>query len=98
MAKISIHQGKLSVPENPTIPFIRGDGTGPDIWAASVRVFDAAVQKAYSGKRKIFWLEVFAGEAAEKKFNNTLPDETVTAFQEYLVGLKRTLTTPVGKG
>ncbi len=98
MAKISIQNGKLNVPDNPTIPFIRGDGTGPDIWAASVRVFDAAVQKAYGGKRKIEWMEVWAGEAAFKKFNNWLPDETVTAFQEYLVGIKGPLTTPVGKG
>src|SRR5438552_1455335 len=98
MAKISIHGGELNVPDNPTLPFIRGDGTGPDIWAASVRVFDAAVQKAYGGKRKIEWLEVFAGETAFKKFNNWLPDETVTAFKEYLVGIKGPLTTPVGKG
>src|SRR5882672_7355711 len=98
MAKISIHNGRLNVPENPTIPFIRGDGTGPDIWAASERVFDAAVKKAYGGKRKIEWLEVFAGETAFKRFNNWLPDETVKAFQDYLVGIKGPLTTPVGKG
>ncbi len=98
MAKISISNGKLSVPNNPTLPFIRGDGTGPDIWAASVRVLDAAVAKAYSGKRKIEWLEVFAGEESFKKFNNWLPDETVKAFQDYLVGIKGPLTTPVGKG
>jgi isocitrate dehydrogenase len=98
MAKISIHGGKLSVPENPTLPFIRGDGTGPDIWAAAERVFDAAVKKAYGGKRKVEWLEVFAGETAFKKFNNWLPDETVKAFQDYLVGIKGPLTTPVGKG
>jgi isocitrate dehydrogenase len=98
MAKISIQNSKLAVPDNPTIPFIRGDGTGPDIWAASVRVFDAAVAKAYAGKRKIEWLEVFAGETAFKKFNNWLPDETVTAFKDYLVGIKGPLTTPVGKG
>jgi isocitrate dehydrogenase len=98
MAKISIHGGKLTVPENPTLPFIRGDGTGPDIWAASERVFDAAVKKAYGGKRKVEWLEVFAGETAFKKFNNWLPDETVKAFQDYLVGIKGPLTTPVGKG
>ena len=98
MAKISIQHGKLNVPDNPTIPFIRGDGTGSDIWAASVRVMDAAVQKAYGGKRKIEWLEVFAGEAAFKKFNNWLPDETVKAFQDFLVGIKGPLTTPVGKG
>jgi isocitrate dehydrogenase len=98
MAAISIQGGKLVVPNNPTIPFIRGDGTGPDIWAASERVFDAAVQKAYNGKRKIEWMEVFAGEAAFKKFDNWLPDETVAAFSQYLVGIKGPLTTPVGKG
>jgi isocitrate dehydrogenase len=96
--KISILNGKLIVPENPILPFIRGDGTGPDIWAASVRVFDAAVQKAYGGKRKISWFEVFAGEAAKNKFNNWLPDDTVAAFKEYLVGIKGPLTTPVGGG
>ena len=96
--KISIQNGKLNVPENPILPFIRGDGTGPDIWAASVRVFDAAVQKAYGGKRKISWFEVFAGEAAKNKFNNWLPDDTVDAFKEYLVGIKGPLTTPVGGG
>jgi len=96
--KISISAGKLSVPENPVIPFIRGDGTGPDIWAASVRVFDAAVQKAYGGKRKISWFEVFAGEESFKRFNNWLPDDTVDAFKEYLVGIKGPLTTPVGGG
>jgi isocitrate dehydrogenase len=98
MAKISVEHGKLNVPENPTLPFIRGDGTGPDIWAASERVFDAAVKKAYGGKRKIEWMEVFAGETAFQKFNNWLPDETVKAFQDYLVGIKGPLTTPVGKG
>jgi isocitrate dehydrogenase len=98
MAKISIQNGKLTVPDYPTIPFIRGDGTGPDIWAASERVFDAAVKKAYGGKRKIEWMEVFAGETAFKKFSNWLPDDTVKAFQDYLVGIKGPLTTPVGKG
>ena len=96
--KISITNGKLAVPENPILPFIRGDGTGPDIWAASVRVFDAAVQKAYGGKRKISWFEVFAGEAAKNKFNNWLPDDTIAAFKDYLVGIKGPLTTPVGGG
>jgi isocitrate dehydrogenase len=96
--KISIHNGKLTVPENPILPFIRGDGTGPDIWASSVRVFDAAVQKAYGGKRKISWFEVFAGEAAKNKFDNWLPDDTVEAFKEYLIGIKGPLTTPVGGG
>ena len=96
--KITIANGKLTVPENPILPFIRGDGTGPDIWASSVRVFDAAVQKAYGGKRKISWFEVFAGEESFKKFNNWLPDDTVEAFKEYLVGIKGPLTTPVGGG
>ena len=96
--KISIAHGKLTVPENPILPFIRGDGTGPDIWAASQRVFDAAVQKAYGGQRKIAWFEVFAGETAFTKFNNWLPDDTVEAFKEFLVGIKGPLTTPVGGG
>jgi isocitrate dehydrogenase len=96
--KITISNGKLAVPENPILPFIRGDGTGPDIWAASVRVFDAAVQKAYGGKRKISWFEVFAGEESFKKFDNWLPDDTVEAFKEFLVGIKGPLTTPVGGG
>src|SRR6516162_5390847 len=96
--KISIQNGKLNVPENPIVPFIRGDGTGPDIWAASVRVMDAAVQKAFNGKRKISWFEVFAGEESFKRFNNWLPDDTVEAFKEYLVGIKGPLTTPVGGG
>ena len=96
--KISIHNGKLTVPDHPVVPFIRGDGTGPDIWAASVRVFDAAVQKAYGGKKKISWFEVFAGEESFKKFNNWLPDDTVEAFKEFLVGIKGPLTTPVGGG
>jgi isocitrate dehydrogenase len=96
--KISIQNGKLNVPDNPILPFIRGDGTGPDIWAASVRVFDAAVQKAYGGKRKVAWFEVFAGEESFKRFNNWLPDDTVAAFKEYLIGIKGPLTTPVGGG
>jgi isocitrate dehydrogenase len=96
--KISIANGKLSVPEEPILPFIRGDGTGPDIWAASQRVFDAAVQKAYAGRRKVSWFEVFAGEVAFKKFNRWLPDDTVEAFKEYLVGIKGPLTTPIGGG
>ncbi|MDR1498300.1 MAG: NADP-dependent isocitrate dehydrogenase [Puniceicoccales bacterium] len=90
--------GAINVPDNPIIPFIRGDGTGPDIWAASVRVFDAAVSKAYGGSRKIEWFEVFAGETAFNRFNNWLPDETVAAFKEYLVGIKGPLTTPIGGG
>ena len=96
--KISVSAGKLSVPANPVIPFIRGDGTGPDIWAASVRVLDAAVEKAYGGKKRIAWFEVFAGEESFKRFNNWLPDDTVAAFQEYLVGIKGPLTTPIGGG
>src|SRR5580704_11523880 len=95
--KISRDQ-RLNVPDNPIIPFIRGDGTGPDIWAASVRVFDAAVEKAYAGKKKIAWFEVFAGQAAKDKFDTWLPDDTVEAFREYLVGIKGPLTTPVGGG
>ena len=96
--KISINKGELSVPDAPVIPFIRGDGTGRDIWASSVRVFDAAVEKAYGGKRKVAWFEVYAGEASKTKFDNWLPDDTVTAFKEYLVGIKGPLTTPVGGG
>src|SRR5688572_27497443 len=96
--KISIVNGKLEVPEQPVIPFIRGDGTGPDIWAASQRVFESAVQKAYGGARKISWFEVFAGEVAKNKFDNWLPDDTVEAFKEFLIGIKGPLTTPVGGG
>src|ERR1041384_3474751 len=96
--KISITNGKLNVPDRPIVPFIRGDGTGPDIWAASERVFNAAVEKAYGGKRKVAWFEVFAGEASKTKFDNWLPDDTVEAFKEYLVGIKGPLTTPVGGG
>jgi len=96
--KIRIDNNNLIVPDQPIIPFIEGDGTGPDIWAASVRVFDAAVEKAYGGKRKIEWKEVYAGENAFNKFNNWLPQETVDAFKEYLVGIKGPLTTPVGGG
>jgi isocitrate dehydrogenase len=96
--KISIQNGALKVPDHPVIPFIEGDGTGPDIWKASVRVFDAAVEKAYGGKKKISWFEVYAGQTAFDKFQNWLPDDTVEAFREYLVGIKGPLTTPVGKG
>ncbi len=96
--KITISGGKLTVPANPIVPFIRGDGTGPDIWASSVRVFDAAVEKAYNGERKISWMEVFAGEASKNQFDNWLPDDTVEAFKEFLVGIKGPLTTPVGGG
>jgi isocitrate dehydrogenase len=95
---IRIAQGKLAVPDRPVIPFIRGDGTGPDIWAASQRVFDAAVAKAYGGRRQVAWFEVFAGEESFRRFNTWLPDDTVDAFKEYLVGIKGPLTTPVGGG
>jgi isocitrate dehydrogenase len=96
--RITINAGKLSVPDHPILPFIEGDGTGPDIWRASQRVFDAAVAKAYGGKRKISWFEVYAGQKAFDKFQNWLPDDTVAAFAEYLVGIKGPLTTPVGGG
>src|SRR5437762_413277 len=96
--KISIDKGQLQVPDQPIIPFIRGDGIGPDIWADSVRVFDAAIEKAYAGKKKIAWFEVFAGQTAKDKFDEWLPDDTVEAFREYLVGIKGPLTTPVGGG
>jgi len=97
-AKITIENGTLRVPDHPIIPFIEGDGTGPDIWRASVRVMDAAVQQAYSGRRQIKWMEVYAGEKAYKLFSTWLPDETVDAFREYLVGIKGPLTTPIGGG
>jgi isocitrate dehydrogenase len=96
--KISIQNGKLTVPSNAILPFIRGDGTGPDIWAASQRVFDAAVEKAYGGKRMVVWFEVYAGEVAKNKYDNWLPDDTIEAFKEFLVGIKGPLTTPVGGG
>ncbi len=95
---ITLKNGQLVVPDNPIIPFIEGDGTGPDIWRASVRVLDAAVEKAYGGRRRIAWFEVYAGEKAFKTFNNWLPDDTVEAFREYRVGIKGPLTTPVGGG
>ncbi|MEA5556254.1 isocitrate dehydrogenase (NADP(+)) [Nodularia spumigena] len=95
---ITMSGGKLSVPNDPIIPFIEGDGTGPDIWRASVRTFDAAVEKAYAGKRKLHWHEVLAGEKAFNKTGNWLPDETLTAFRTHLVGIKGPLTTPVGGG
>jgi isocitrate dehydrogenase len=90
--------GRLQVPDEPIIPFIEGDGTGPDIWRASVRVLDAAVERAYGGKKKLAWLEVLAGEKAKRQLDNWLPDETVEAYRKYLVGIKGPLTTPVGKG
>jgi isocitrate dehydrogenase len=95
---IRLRDGKLEVPDRPILPFIEGDGTGPDIWRASVHVFDAAVKKIYGGKRQIAWMEVYAGEKAYKQFNSWLPDETVDAFREFLVGIKGPLTTPVGGG
>jgi isocitrate dehydrogenase len=97
-AKITIANGKLAVPNNPIIPYIEGDGTGPDIWRASVRLIDAAVAKAYGGQRQIHWMEVYAGEKSNKLFNTWLPDETVAACREYLVSIKGPLTTPVGGG
>jgi isocitrate dehydrogenase len=96
--KITISKGLLNVPDNPTIPFIEGDGTGPDIWSASQLVFDKAVEKAYGGKKKINWKEVMAGEKSFNKTGNWLPDETLDAFREYLVGIKGPLTTPIGGG
>ena len=95
---ITLTGGKLNVPDQPIIPFIEGDGTGPDIWRASVRVIDAAVQKAFGGKKKIAWMEVYAGQTAKDKFDTWLPDDTVGAFRHFLVGIKGPLTTPVGGG
>jgi isocitrate dehydrogenase len=95
---IRMSGGKLEVPNHPVIPFIEGDGTGPDIWRASSAILDAAVEKAYGGKRKLGWYEVYAGEKSKKLFDSWLPDETVDAYRKYLVGIKGPLTTPVGKG
>ncbi len=97
-ARVTYSNGRYQVPDNPIIPFIEGDGTGRDIWKASVRVFDAAVQKAYHGKRSVVWYEVFAGEKAKAEFNNWLPDDTVNAIREFRVAIKGPLTTPVGGG
>jgi isocitrate dehydrogenase len=97
-AKITIANGQLRVPDNPIIPFIEGDGTGPDIWRASVRVLDAAVAKAYGGKRKIHWLEIYAGQKAFDNYDTWLPDSTVQAAKDYLVSIKGPLTTPIGGG
>ena len=97
-SRISVQNGRLSVPDRPVLPFIEGDGTGPDIWRASQKVLDGAVERAYGGRRSIAWMEVYAGEKAFKLFNSWLPDETVTAFQQYIVGIKGPLTTPVGGG
>jgi isocitrate dehydrogenase len=96
--KITISAGRLSVPDRPIVPYIEGDGTGPDIWRASVRVFDAAVAKAYGGRRQIEWMEVYAGEKSFNQFGTWLLDESVEAFKEYLVGIKGPLTTPIGGG
>lgn len=98
--KITMQNGKLTVPNRPIIPFVEGDGTGPDIWRASVRVFDAAVEKAYGGERKLEWMEVYAGEKALTVYgaNEWLPESTLVAFREYLFGIKGPLTTPVGTG
>jgi isocitrate dehydrogenase len=96
--KITIANGRLVVPDQPIIPFIEGDGTGADIWRAAVRVLDAAVAKAYGGKRRIHWMEVYAGQKANDLFNTWLPDETVDACREYLVSIKGPLTTPIGGG
>ena len=97
-SRITVANGKLNVPYQPVVPFIEGDGTGPDIWRASVRVLDAAVAKAYAGQRQIHWHEVLAGEKAFKQTGNWLPEETLAAFREYLVGIKGPLTTPTGGG
>nr|WP_202890607.1 NADP-dependent isocitrate dehydrogenase [Brevibacillus brevis] len=96
--KITVDNGKLVVPNNPVIPFIEGDGTGPDIWKASVRVLDAAVEKAYKGEKKIAWFEVFAGEKSFNQYSEWLPEDTLTAVREYLIAIKGPLTTPVGGG
>jgi isocitrate dehydrogenase len=95
---ITIDNGKLNVPDNPIVPFIEGDGTGPDIWRATVRVLDAAVEKAYGGKRKIHWMEIFAGQKSNDLFHTWLPDESVQACRDYLVSIKGPLTTPIGGG
>lgn len=97
-SKITISNGVLTVPDNPIIPFIEGDGIGPDVWRASVRVLDAAVEKAYAGKRKIYWMEVLAGEKANVQMGSWLPDETLNACRQYLVAIKGPLTTPIGGG
>ena len=97
-SRITISNGKLAVPDQPIIPFIEGDGTGPDIWRASVRVLDAAIAKTYAGKRKIHWMEVYAGQKSNDLYNTWLPDETVEACREYLVSIKGPLTTPIGGG
>src|SRR5512137_478662 len=95
-SKVSMVDGALVVPDRPIIPFIEGDGSGRDIWRAASRVLDAAVEKAYRGRRRVAWTEVYAGEKAFTRFNTWLPDETIEAFREYLVGIKGPLTTPIG--
>src|SRR5258708_38617925 len=95
-SRIEWRAGAYVVPDDPVLPFIEGDGTGPDIWRASQAVFDAAVKKAYGGKKKIVWVEVLAGEKSFNKTGNWLPHDTVTAFHDYLVGIKSPLTTPIG--
>ena len=95
---ITMKDGRVQVPATPIIPFIEGDGTGPDIWRASVRVFDAAVERAYGGSRRIAWMEVLAGEKAKDRLNSWLPDETLAAIEHHLVAIKGPLTTPVGGG
>src|SRR5690554_3051909 len=96
--KICVQDGKLLVPEKPIIPFVEGDGTGRDIWRAACKVLDAAVELAYGDRRKIAWMEVYAGEKAYNQFGAWLPDETLQAFSEFLVGIKGPLTTPIGGG
>lgn len=97
-AGIGYSGGRYQIPDNPIVPFIEGDGTGRDIWKASARVFDAAVAKAYGGNRRVSWYEVFAGEKAKAKFDNWLPDDTISAIREFRIAIKGPLTTPVGGG
>ena len=97
-SRITVRNGKLTVPDNPIVPFIEGDGTGPDIWAAAVRVFDAAVEKAYGARRKVHWMEIFAGAKANERRGEWMPEETFEAIRQYLVAIKGPLTTPVGGG
>ncbi|HOJ14761.1 MAG TPA: isocitrate/isopropylmalate family dehydrogenase, partial [Deltaproteobacteria bacterium] len=96
--KITFDGSRLLVGDEPVIPFIEGDGVGPDIWAAARPVFDAAVKKAYGGRRRVVWKEIYAGEKAMAMFGTALPDETIAALREYIVGIKGPLTTPVGGG
>src|SRR5437764_103864 len=96
--RITYANGQLGVPHNPIIPYVQGDGTGPDIWRAAVRVFDAAVESAYGSERRVAWMEVYAGEKAFAQYQDWLPQETIDAMQEFRVGIKGPLTTPVGGG